>query len=1118
MKHLTFLSAALLVFSVLFGPLAPAAPAVQAAAPVPSEESGWVLVSTADELAYINQNQPPYMNRNIRLTNDIDMTGYEWIPLGGNEAEAFSGIFDGRGHRIDGITIDGGTLQFVGFFGSITGTVRDLSISVQVEGGIYTGGLAGTLNGGSVIRSCTVGAVTGGDGDAFGVSSVGGIAGTAIGNSTISRSSSSAAVKSGAVGNQYAGGLVGAQGLGLISDSYATGTVSNSDGYYYRGGGLTGQLIYGTIESSYAAGAVTAPANSPYKLMGGFVGSIEFEGSIVASYFDNVAALLTNGAGYHSGGDAVQLTGRATADMKLASNYGEQEKDWDFEEIWAVHPSVNAGYPYLRPFVLTSGLPRAFKEAPYSLTLEAFDGAGGGLNWSGSGLPAGLHLTASGVLEGIPSESGAFTVTVTATDAGLKAASAVMMLDIDEAAPDIVNLVIGPGGVFGSTKIAAAPGSPDHVFAYLLGDGAVARPLSGTLLPDEAIIYSPGSDIFPVSGGQILQVYEANESSRIVAWSSVQIEALHIQDQIRVTGVSLNATELTLMAGQPPKKLTAAIEPANATNRTVFWSSSNPAAVEVDQTGEVTPIAEGTAVITVTTGDGALTAQATVTVQPIPPTVGSVTGAVYGAGNAPLAGAAVSAGGIAGSTDGEGSFTLTNIAEGVHTLSVSARGYLAYSAEVNAIAGKTVDAGRIGLKVEHTSEPSNGSNGPNGPQGSPQVTEPNEMTVKINGIDVRVHAIKERENDGRSVIRLIVKDDLLRSLFAAGEKAVIDIDNEDPVVKVDFPAETLQALSKARPNAVIRIGVNGASYSLPLRIWDSIPKDATVTAAIAKITPADKNKLDDTLTRQGYAMLGEPVDFSLYSDGVEWEEAEGVYTERTLSLNTAAKSDRSTVVWVDAAGRLHFVPSVFEKEKAIFYATHNSLFTAIESGRTFADITIHWARADIELLANKLVIDGTTQNSFEPDRSVTRAEFAAMLVRALGLVEQPGRIAYSDVRAEEDWYAGAVEAASEAGLIEGYEDGTFRPNALVTREQTVVMLVRAIRYAGELPMADIIALERFSDHALTAGWARESAAQLLTAGIIEGVDAAKLAPKELATRAQSAVLLTRMLRYLKFIN
>ncbi|WP_158289508.1 S-layer homology domain-containing protein [Paenibacillus flagellatus] len=1213
MKRLSLFLAILLAIPILLGQPGLLAPKARAAAdPVPPESSGWVLVSTAEQLAYIDQNQAEYVGRNIRLTNDIDMTGYDWIPFGGNEHGPYTGLFDGRGHRISGLDIQGDTWIAAGFFGDLAGTVRDLGVSVQLDGGQYAGGLAGILsNGGSIVRSYSQGSVASGDQGFSGTSVAGGLVGGAT-NSLIVGSHSTASVKSGPGANQYTGGLIGSQGAGTIRNSYATGPVTNANsGFshtYIFSGGLAGQLVYGRVEGGYASGAVTH-AGSDHLAIGGFVGTFAAGATIGHSFFDQESTGQTAGIGGDYGG-AKELEGRATADMKLESNY----EGWDFEGTWGIHPSVNEGYPYLQPVVLTDALPRALKDAPYSLRLEAFDGASGGLDWSASGLPAGMQVTAEGVLQGVPAQAGVFPLSVTATDTGSNSADAALTLYVDESAPNIPGLEIAPGDAFGSTKAVASPVGPDHTFAYTLGDAAGVRPLVGAALPGEAIPYTLGADIPLAAAGRYLQMYEADAEGKIRAWSSVQLDASHIQQRIRATGVSIDPAELTLTTGRPSQKLTAIVVPADATDRTVTWSTSDSSVADVDQAGNVTPVAAGTATITATTGDGSHTATATVTVLPAPPTVGTVIGTVYGAGHAPLSGATVSVdgiigatdslgtfaltdvaegsrtltvtapgyhahtavvnvaagetvdagrieltlippdpvtvgtvtgtvygvgdaplpgatvtvGGIGGTTDGQGSFTLTDVAEGSHTLTVTAPGYRAYTAAVNVVAGETVDAGRIRLTAAHSSEPSDGSDSSGDSNAVAPAAQPHgpnsttELTVAINGKDVRVKAVKEQASDGRSVLRLVLDAELLKSLFADGGTVDIAVDNTDPIVKVNVPAGALQEGSEAGPDASIRIRVNGASYKLPLRVWDRVPSYATVTVSISRLTEAAGGELNAALHRQGYATLGEPIDFSLYVDGTEMTDLGGIYTERTIALDASADPGRSTVVWVDAAGRLHFVPSVFETENgetvATFYAPHNSLYTAIRSDRTFADVKGHWAREEIELLASKLVVQGMSADAFAPDRTISRAEFAAMLVRALGLVEKPGESAYSDVRPEADWYAGAVGAASEAGWIEGYEDGTFRPDALITREQLAAMLARAIRYAGELPQADVSALERFSDHADAADWAKQPAAQLLTAGLIQGVTETTFAPQEPATRAQSAVLLKRMLHALKFID
>lgn len=80
------------------------------------------------------------------------------------------------------------------------------------------------------------------------------------------------------------------------------------------------------------------------------------------------------------------------------------------------------------------------------------------------------------------------------------------------------------------------------------------------------------------------------------------------------------------------------------------------------------------------------------------------------------------------------------------------------------------------------------------------------------------------------------------------------------------------------------------------------------------------------------------------------------------------------------------------------------------------------------------------------------------------------------------------------------------------------MIARAVSFAGELPGTDPLSLERFFDHSGIAGWAQEPVKQLLAAGMIEGAKNNAFAPGEFATRAQSAVLLKRMLEYLGFID
>lgn len=157
-----------------------------------------------------------------------------------------------------------------------------------------------------------------------------------------------------------------------------------------------------------------------------------------------------------------------------------------------------------------------------------------------------------------------------------------------------------------------------------------------------------------------------------------------------------------------------------------------------------------------------------------------------------------------------------------------------------------------------------------------------------------------------------------------------------------------------------------------------------------------------------------------------------------------------------------------------------------------------------------------------PDRSLTRAQFTAILVRALGLEPDPSRgNDFSDVAAGE-WYVGSVGTAVQAGIVKGYEDRTFRPNATITREEMVVMIERAMRFAGyekTLSQAEQDRIiDRFDDAEHIHNWAREAAALAADTGIVQGMTPQSFVPREMATRAQCAVIVERMLQVIGFMN
>lgn len=180
----------------------------------------------------------------------------------------------------------------------------------------------------------------------------------------------------------------------------------------------------------------------------------------------------------------------------------------------------------------------------------------------------------------------------------------------------------------------------------------------------------------------------------------------------------------------------------------------------------------------------------------------------------------------------------------------------------------------------------------------------------------------------------------------------------------------------------------------------------------------------------------------------------------------------------------------------------------------FTDTKGHWAEADIKQLAKSGVVSGIGGGLFNPDGSVTRAEFAKMIVLGLGLAPQPvPQLAFTDRSAIPSWATGYVATAAAEGLIKGFDDGRFGPTDLITREQMAAIVVRAVKLA---PIGSLGAAEA----AATSVWAQADVLVALEQGILlwrdgagRGVPAGMggvLLPQSFGTRAEAARAIARL--------
>lgn len=171
----------------------------------------------------------------------------------------------------------------------------------------------------------------------------------------------------------------------------------------------------------------------------------------------------------------------------------------------------------------------------------------------------------------------------------------------------------------------------------------------------------------------------------------------------------------------------------------------------------------------------------------------------------------------------------------------------------------------------------------------------------------------------------------------------------------------------------------------------------------------------------------------------------------------------------------------------------------------FADTAGHWAQSDIEALYQKGIVAGVTATEFEPERQITRAEFATLVVKALQL-ENHNSVEFADV-SDGAWYAPYVNAAANAGLISGFA-GYFRPDDVITREEMAVILAKAYEMRGGEEATG--GIDRFADKDEISDWAQSYVDTVTTAGLISGMTPSTFAGKNYTTRAQAAAVLKRL--------
>ncbi|SFM50839.1 Fibronectin type III domain-containing protein, partial [Paenibacillus sp. 1_12] len=360
----------------------------------------------------------------------------------------------------------------------------------------------------------------------------------------------------------------------------------------------------------------------------------------------------------------------------------------------------------------------------------------------------------------------------------------------------------------------------------------------------------------------------------------------------------------------------------------------------------------------------------------------------------------------------------------------------------------------------------------------------------------------------------------------------IPVNTNTDVVVVELNGQIVKSMEQKQ--AVVEIKTENATYTLPAQhinisaVWDQLGKnmqleDIKIQIEISKPTIDMVKIVENSAVKGEFTIVAPPLNFTVkanYGDTTIEVSKFNAYVERTIAIPDGVDPSKVTTgVIVDPDGTVRHVPTKIVIIDGKYFAKVNSLtnstYSIVSNPVAFKDVAQHWAKDAVNDMGSRMVLSGIGNEQFSPDREITRAEFAAIIVRGLGLKMENGTLPFSDVKTS-DWYSSVINTAYGYHLISGFEDGTFHPNDNITREQAMVMIAKAMTITNlkaKLPVQSTDAtLRPYTDTADASSWALSSMADSVQAGVISGRNSTGLAPKAYITRAEVAMIIQRLLQ------
>ncbi len=403
---------------------------------------------------------------------------------------------------------------------------------------------------------------------------------------------------------------------------------------------------------------------------------------------------------------------------------------------------------------------------------------------------------------------------------------------------------------------------------------------------------------------------------------------------------------------------------------------------------------------------------------------------------------------------------------------------------------------------------SGGGGGGGGSSSTPSNETKNETgTVKV-----------KKDKNGNVTAKVDVDEDAVDKLIKDDSKALVTINaksgEETDKVEVKMSADILSSAEEKGKALVIE--TDEVSFEIKPGTLDA-DEGEDLYLSVEELSVDDIKDEVETSASENDALTA-VFDFELFIGDKKVTNFNKPMTV-TIAFDTSKVSDTDKVgvyYYNEKDGEWEYVGGTVNEDGTItFTAEHFSKYAVMEFKKTFKDIQNHWAKDAIEKMAARDIVKGVGgTDNFAPNNNITRAEFAALITRALEMTDADNK--NSDTFTDIDtgvWYNDAVQNAYNAKIVNGIGDNRFAPDENITREQMATMIMRAYEYKTGKKLADIVTSQevRFNDERQASKWAGRNIILADAKGFMGGYPDGTFKPKANTTRAEAVVTIKNLL-------